>query len=365
MAILDILALAEYTPLFGEPIDSGEEEPVTDGAVLTVPAPILTATAHDRDNAFLSLKILSPVLTAATGARGQLTLPSPVLTAAATSPGYATAALELPAPTLTATAATGSVADVAMVLPTPVLATASGAYASLEWVAPELVAAGTVQHLAQVALTLPFLELTATGKTGAVATVVLALPDPELTVTGAVGGVSHIVLTLPALILTAYGSGVSTESTYSVNLNSGAVTQLLMGAFDKLVTAHGRLYGLREGGLVYLGGDLDEGATAIPATVRFAPQTFGTNRAKRISTVYLSTREDDGLTLEVIPDENTAWRYQTDTDNAPAYGTHKIKTGRGLKFHTAGLILYNRDGGRMDVGGMELLVEPLSRRPKS
>jgi hypothetical protein len=113
-----------------------------------------------------------------------------------------------------------------------------------------------------------------------------------------------------------------------------------------------------------LDGDLDIDTT-IPATVRFAPQTFNTDRAKRLSTVYLNTREDDGLTLEVIPDEKTTWRYQTATDTAPAYGTHKMKIGRGIKFHTAGLMLYNRNGGRMDVGGMELIVDVLSRRLKT
>jgi hypothetical protein len=83
-----------------------------------------------------------------------------------------------------------------------------------------------------------------------------------------------------------------------------------------------------------------------------------------MSTVYLNTREDDGLTLDCVADEKTVWRYQTPTDRAPAMGTHKIKTGRGVVFHSAGLQLRNRNGGRMDVGGMELLVEPLSRRPR-
>lgn len=331
---------------------------------LTLPAPTLTAAAHDRNNAQVALTLPSLTLTVSAGVQVRLSLPAPIFTATATSPGYATAAMELPEFVFTAHARTGETAQVALSIPIPTLTSSTGAYVSLVLLAPVLTASGTVTHLARAELTLPFLKLTATAKTGAVATVATQLPDFTFAAAGWVGGVSTVVLTLPALILTTYEVGVKTESTYSVNLNSGAVTQLLLGSFDKLVTAHGRLYGLRSGELVYLEGETDMGIS-IPATVRFAQQTFSTNRAKRLSTVYFSTRENDGLTMEVVADETTTWHYQTATDNAPAFGTHKIKTGRGIKFHTAGLVLRNRNGGRMDIGGMELIVEPLSRRPKT
>jgi hypothetical protein len=99
--------------------------------------------------------------------------------------------------------------------------------------------------------------------------------------------------------------------------------------------------------------------------VRFAPQPFGSNRAKRMSAVYLNAREDDGLTLTLVADEVATWRYQTPTDTAPAYGTHKVKVGRGVKFHTAGIVLQNRNGGKMDIGGMEVLINEGTPRPKS
>ena len=46
------------------------------------------------------------------------------------------------------------------------------------------------------------------------------------------------------------------ETTYAVNLTTGAVTTLLLGGFDKLMTAHGRLYGLKNGELTRLEGDI-------------------------------------------------------------------------------------------------------------
>jgi hypothetical protein len=349
-------------------------------AELVLPEPILTggsgtygygvlpelvylATGNDRDNAGATLTLPAPELTIRTGAVWSAALPEPVYSVGATSPGFATAILECPAPELTGQAWAGNAARAELQCPAPLMAAASGGYASLALLAPELTAQGQTASLATAALTLPFLELTATGQSGATATVILELPAPVLTATGIVGGVGTAVLTLPALILTSAGASTITETTYAVNLTTGAVTQLALGAFDRLITAHGRLYGLQGTALVRLGGETD-GGQPIAATVRFAPQSFGTLQAKRLSTVYLNAREDDGLTLDVIADEITAWRYQTPTDRAPAMGTHKIKTGRGVVFHTAGLQLKNRNGGRMDVGGMELLVEPLSRRPR-
>jgi hypothetical protein len=328
-----------------------------------LPELVYTATGNDWDNLGAELTLPAPVLTAYAGATGIAVLPEPEYSIAATSPGFATAVLECPAPELTGRAWTGNAAYAELECPAPLLTAASGAYASLELLAPILTAQGKTAALATASLTLPFLELTATGKTGAIAVVTLTLPAPVLTATGFVGQTGTAVLTLPALILTSSGAGVITETTYAINLTTGAVTQLVLGEFDRLVTAHGRLYGLQGTTLVRLGGESD-GGQPIAAIVRFAPQQFGTLYAKRMSAVYLNAREDDGLTLDCLADETTRWRYQTPTDRAPAMGTHKIKTGRGVVFHSAGLQLHNRNGGRMDVGGMEILVEPLSRRPR-
>jgi len=339
-----------------------------------IPAPILTATARHYNNIQLSVTVPAPIITAYTGAGAVLKSPAPALAATGTVQVVARVELEVPVPELTAVASTIVGASVEIELPAPVLYAATGAYASIEVLAPILTATGVTENLIWVEFTIPSPELTAEVTVGGMATVTLSVPAPILAASGIVGAIAQVVLVLPAVILTSNvkvspgvglpATSVVTETTYAINLTTGAVTTLLLGEVTKLITAHGRLYGLRSGTLVRLDGNLD-GATTIPATVRFAPQTFNNNRAKRLSTVYLNTREDDGLTLEVISDEKTAWRYQTPTDNAPAYGTHKIKIGRGIKFHTAGFMLYNRNGGRMDVGGMELIVDVLSRRPKT
>lgn len=239
-----------------------------------------------------------------------------------------------------------------------------GGSATLTWPVRMLTVTGTLEIVGTAELSWPARELTAAGLTGGVGTAALTWPTRTLTAAGLTGGMGTAALTWPARFLTAAGVGATTETTYAINLTTGAVTQLLLGAFDKLVTAHGRLYGLRAGVLVRLGGDLD-GAETIPATIRFAPQQFGTLQAKRLDGhVYLNLRENDGVTLTVVEDETMSWDYQTATDSAPALGTHRVKVGRGITFHSLGLTLRNRNGGRLDVGGVELPVLPLSRKPK-
>lgn len=331
---------------------------------VTFPAWVLEASGHSRDNAHVVLEWPAPILTSRAGGSVNLSFPAWELAATAVSPGFARVEIEFPAPLLTVTGLTGTRADSILEWPTWTLTAQGGGSVELEWPEFELAATGTTVYNAQVRLDWPSFALSATGKTGARAGVTLDWPSFALDSHGAVGGLATVTLTFPAWGLTASDAATPTETTYAINLTTGAVTTLLLGEIDRLVTAHGRLYGLRGDELVRLDGDTD-GAALIPAMVRFAQQTFGSNRAKRLSTVYIDSREEDGLTLDVIADERVAWRYQTVTDTAKAYGTHKVKVGRGVKFHTAGLVVKNRNGGRMDIGGMELLVDTGTPRPKS
>ena len=239
-----------------------------------------------------------------------------------------------------------------------------GGYASLVWPTRALAVEGTLNIVGTVVLVWPRRLLTATGLMGSAGTISLVWPTRTITMAGLTGGVGTVDLRWPTLTVVAMGSGAATETTYAINLTTGAVTQLVLGAFNKLVTAHGRAYGLRNETLFYLGGETDEGAE-IPATVRFAAQDFGTYQVKRLDgAVYLKSREDDGLTLTIIQDETTTWKYQTNTDTSPGLGSHRGKVGRGISFHSLGMILENREGGRLDVGGIEILMYPLTRRPK-
>lgn len=151
--------------------------------------------------------------------------------------------------------------------------------------------------------------------------------------------------------------------TYAVNLSTGAVTNLLNFDFERLVTAHGgTLYGLKAGTLYAVGGDADPGVVTITATLRFAPFAYGNIGQKRLETVYLYTRELNGLTVTPIYDETTGIAYTTiplDRDGMRASRAH---VGRGNAWHTLGFVVANRDGGKLDVGGIEPVVSNLSRK---
>jgi hypothetical protein len=329
--------------------------------ILTIPAPEIDIAGTVYSSAITAV-IPAPTLTLYGGATTGFEIPSPVLTAAGTVQNLARVEFEIPALTLTATGLTGLMASFAATIPEPEIQMYGGGTVDFTIPALEATSAGTVNALATVAFEIPALELAATGTVGSVAKISVEIPALELYA----GLGNRVEFEIPALILSAVASPANTadETTYAINLTTGAVTQLLLGGFDKLVTAHGRLYGLKSGALTRLEGNVDGTVTTIPATIRFAPQTFGSNAVKRMSDVYWSTREADGITMELVADERTVWRYQTPTDTAPAYGTHKIKTGRGVSFHTAGLTVRNRNGGALDIGGVELLVSPLSRKPK-
>lgn len=302
------------------------------------------------------------------GATALCDLPALTGQAQATSPGFATALCDLPALEGEASGITGSLARALCALPALEGKAFGGATARCDLPALVGEATGIAGSVASALCDLPALVGSATGFSWGVASALCDLPALE----GWAGSGVHVLCDLPALTGSATATHavvIADAETYAVNLSTGAVTRLLLGPLDKLVTAHGKLYVLRDGELLVLAGDNDgldgEDPIQIPATVRFAQQNFGILNAKRCHAVYLNGREDDGLTLDVIEDERTAWRYQTPTDTAPAMGTHRVKTGRGLKFHTLGIVVQNRNGGRLDIGGMELFVQPLTPRPKT
>lgn len=331
-------------------------------AALTLPALRLTAAATAVFGAG-ALRLPALTLTACGGAAAALPLPALRLTATTTQPGFAAARMALPALTLTARGNTGSVAQGALELPAPILTAGGGGRARLTLPALRMAAGATGMGLATVALELPRLRLSATGTVQAVARVALTLPVLELRA----GGPHSALLRLPALTLaatarTAYDPA-ATSTGYVINLATRAVTQWTPCPFSTLVAAHGALYGLFNGTLYRIEGDQDAGAP-IAATLRLAPQAFGSFYRRRLDEVWLYGRIVDGVALTLIPDEEQEWKYQTDGDAQTAMGSHRVGLGKGVTFHTVGLTLRNRNGGRFDVAGLKFEVEALSRRSK-
>jgi len=348
---------------------SMREVPTLYGAC-TLEWPEVTLAATGTRYGVVSVAATLPYwdVTAYGGGHGTLTAPELGLTGVATGSWFATAELDWPEWTLTGAVQVGGVGSASdLEWEQSTAQSQGGAVASATLGSFTLAVTGVAGILGQAENTVPYFAQTAEGLVGGWGEIQAIGATFQVRATGFLGAVGSGGGVFPVFELVAYlsksGATPALETTYAVNLTSGAVTQLVLGAFEKLVVAHGRLYGLRSGSLLYLGGDDDQG-TDIAMTVRFAPQQFGAYQAKRLNgVVYLNTRESDGVTLSLIQDETTAWKYQTATDTAPAMGTHRVKVGRGITFHSLGLTIENRDGGRLDVGGLELPVYPLSRRP--
>lgn len=178
-----------------------------------------------------------------------------------------------------------------------------------------------------------------------------------------------------ALALAGLGAGVAEAGgglavgdpdratlTYAINLNTGAVTQFKNCSFDRLVRAHGVLYGLKDGNVYRFGGDQDPNSTPINASVRFAPQGFETGMKKRLIDTYLFSRIPGALRVLPIYDETEQLAYSSLGYEMDGLINHKVKVGKGNAFHTLGLVVENTDGGTFDVGALRLNVQTLSRR---
>lgn len=176
----------------------------------------------------------------------------------------------------------------------------------------------------------------------------------------------HIECLFPALEGVAIGRpviGLSTGTeTYIVNLQTKSVTRWLVGRIDKWATAHGKLYGIRNGQLVVFDSAQEN---ILPMTIRFAQQSFGTLKDKRAVAAYLSCRKSSQANLSIIADEMIAYRYQTQSGPTTALHTHRVKFGKGIKFNTLGLIFEYTQEGPFELAGFELLIQLLSRRVRT
>ncbi len=336
-----------------------EHPPITIGPVLlTVPAPRMRAEVTALFGQ-VAATVPAPAMTAYGGGQMVGYLPLPLMTASVTTQLIGRGEFVVPMPVMVATVTMGSVGRLVATMPLPLITAHGGGRAAMTAPRPTLIATGTVGGVMQLRATLPLPMLTATVVVGHVACMQATMPSPVMIARS--GG--RLVATLPWPLLVARGgiaNAALEETTYAINLATGAVTTLALGAVSKLVTAFGRLYILRPDGSLAC---LDQADAAVDAQIRFAQQDFSTNFLKRLAEVYLSTRQTDGLQVDLIADEQETWRYQAPATDE-SYHTTKVSVGKGVKFHTAGLIVRNRNGGRLAIGNLEMPVQILSRKPR-
>ena len=155
---------------------------------------------------------------------------------------------------------------------------------------------------------------------------------------------------------------INGETTYAVNLKTGAVTSLTNFNFNRLVYAHGKTYGLKGGKLYRIEGDKDPGETSINAILRFSASNIGIETLQRLNKIYIVSRTQSDIKVTPIYDEVSGIEYYSTADTQEGMTKHRISVGKNNKWYTLGLKIENVNGGAIDIGGFELLTIQLSRR---
>lgn len=153
---------------------------------------------------------------------------------------------------------------------------------------------------------------------------------------------------------------------YAVNLTAGSVTTFDNFDFERLVRAHGQLYGLKSGSLykISAASSKDPGPTNIDATLRFAQSDFSSDVVKRLNYIYFQSRAKDGVNCTPIFDETNGREYASRIYNIAGSTTHRVDVGKGNQWYTLGMIITNKSGGELDIYSASPLISSLSRRLK-
>lgn len=213
------------------------------------------------------------------------------------------------------------------------------------------------------------------GAAQAVATVAGAL-DQSLAVAGAAQAVATVAGDLSQVIEMSSAAAAQASATgaldkaetvtgglvYAVNLTTGAVTTLSNFYFERLVRAHGRTYGLLAGTLYRIEGTVDPGDAPISVSIRTGSIPPKADVLRRLDKVYLHARERAGITMTPIYDEVQGRTHYPKPGIRDGMIVHRTNIGINNRWHTLGLQITNIDGGTLDIGGLEILTEPLTRR---
>lgn len=337
------------------------------GAALTIPAPAVSATGVTGrvGSAALTLPVPTVSATADSGVVGSVVLTLPVPTVSADTPPEAT--LTAPVPTLAATAVVGQVAAANLTLSAPSLeATASTPIvgtAGLTLPLPVVSGSAITGNVGAAALTLASVVLAAEGVTGAIGSASLTLPVVEVEASGAAEVRGTATLTLPSVVMTGQASQAASASysAYALNSENRALTTYSSLPIRGLAKFNGVYLAAGPGGLFVLGGDTDAGAL-INASVRLAATDFGDPHLKRVEQMYVQYRTTGDLTLKVIINEHEQYDYTLPAAGHTTLAPGRVKIGKGAKGTYWQFDISNRDGADFEFDS--IAVDPLATSRK-
>lgn len=393
---------AHYDALASTDVDLAGNSTVATGASGDLTFLVdLAATATDSVSASGDLEVEYPMVDLAGNAQGQASatgdLDDGKIAGGATSTASATGELNMSVP-LTADAVSRAIAagNPGMLIPlgsnAAVVAAATGNILMTTGLAGD---AEDVTSASGVANLLIGLSGSAASRAAAVAALTIGSAlEGSATVVGTVTGDMNVAMDLDAdaatqmtatgqvAIATALEGNAEVEAQsdanlsvaltitghqcYAVNLATGSVTTFDNFDFERLVRAHGQLYGLKSGSLykISASSSKDPGPTNIDATLRFAQSDFSSDVVKRLNYIYFQSRAKDGVNCTPIFDETNGHEYASRIYNIAGSTTHRVDVGKGNQWYTLGMIITNRSGGDLDIYSASPLISSLSRRLK-
>ncbi len=333
-------------------------------AILSAPnriiatAPAFAMSFEDiSEEVSASLPIAVPTPIAHTGIETALSIPIPIL-AAQISGDWNVADLAIPVLSLTASMVDGTGQLAAPNLDIPVLRAAgviSFAWAELPVIVPTTIA--SVVDIDGAWGVLPAVLPTALGIiSDERVTAVLPVIVPELNSSYLI----HIetALPLPVLLTLGHVKDIYTEqalATLAVNLSHAGVTVPSYPSFIKMAPG----FGLTSDGTLYRLGD----AVEYPfARIKLPILNFDIAQRKRITHLYVHGRASEPLEAEIQADENQTYRYVSRVSYSSDSSIQRIQFGKGIVFWAASIAIEAHDGGTLNIGTIELLVDRKNKR---
>ena len=241
----------------------------------------------------------------------------PVLTlSAAGALQMGSSAFPLPFITLSATGLTGD---------------AGSAEFSLPVLTIEIVAH---QHgLGDAAFSLPGSTLAASGETGGLGTAAFDLPVLTLVIAAHQSIVGTAAFSLPVLFLDAQGAYTLAETyrTWVLNTRKGALTEYNNFAFNSFALFNGQYLACGPGGVVVLGTQALDGATAITGRFRTGKPNFDSAWVKRVPRLYMNFSCSGDMLFRTLVSETGTRIYKLVTNNITTLQQRRVPIGRGPK----------------------------------
>lgn len=282
---------------------------------LTAPAPTLVATILSGEA--ITFQGTAPAPSLIMSAYGmRLTAPAPTLVATLVSGTVITITATAPAPSLIAT------------LDNPAIITAQNTAP-----APRLLATLLAGNLLTFTGDARAPSLVAAGYAGEVITFTGSSPVPTMTAYGYPAYTLTFSGTAPAPTLDAQMAQAITAAfrTWVLNTRKGALTEYDNFAFNSFATFNGVVLACGAGGVVSLGTQDVDGATAITARVRTGLNDYGTSLVKRVPRIYLDGKQTGDLTFRTITSESGQRSYLLPYNHVVGTQQRRIPVGKGPK----------------------------------